>query len=291
MLLVLISALLSLAALAGMAFTVLQGSLMTVDGLFFTLILAAIFTILSLNTLYELRHLRAKRASTKGGGQGTAPQTRAAASGTGSGPALEAEPSEVQSDAVSRRSTVLTVPSLPRRTQRKEPVRKSARQSTVDGITAGTVLIRTDLALPEAMDAGAQPFVSEAPAVEGVWGGNWRVAQGSTAWLERSLYEAGLNIFCLVGSFEGSGWARNEKQALRKALRPILAAIAAQGRNALEIATLRSANFLGLHHVTVFAHARHIQRTSYMLESGATAAKFDASQEIRHSTALPAKAA
>jgi len=64
----LISALLALVPLLGIAWILISGTLTTVDGLFMSLILFAMSGILGLNALYELRNSRS-------GGGGVRPQT------------------------------------------------------------------------------------------------------------------------------------------------------------------------------------------------------------------------
>jgi len=71
----LVSLLLALIPLLGIAWVVISGTLFTVDGLFMSLILLAMSSILGLNALYELRKSRS------GGPQGTQTPPRTVAGG------------------------------------------------------------------------------------------------------------------------------------------------------------------------------------------------------------------
>jgi hypothetical protein len=97
--------------------------------------------------------------------------------------------------------------------------------------------------------------------------GDWKLVEcESAAALERPLSNSGLTIFYPVGHVEGSAWAFVPKQAVTKALGSVLSAVETQGRNAVEIARIAAVNILGLHHVTVVAHVRHIQKGDLFLE-------------------------
>jgi hypothetical protein len=288
MVVVVVSILLMLASLAGMAWTILSGSLLTVDGLFFTLILGAMFMIFAFNSLYELRALRARRASAQVAKSVpvTSPQAAAvtpskpgaapsAAAGTASpgqasaaAPAPAPTPQTLTTEAKPAPAAMPPTPAKPAEStaieapvlRRLRPVveltsRPAPPPPPIEGLASGSVLVHEDAPLGDSIRLQPQTY-----------GRAWKLVEAENATqLERSLRDAGQEIFFIVGEIEGRGLAFGRKQAVNQALEKVLVAVEAQGRNALEISRVRIMNVLGMHSVTVAVHARHIQESRFIL--------------------------
>jgi hypothetical protein len=258
----LLSLLLMLAALAGLAVTVVSGTLFTVDGLFFSLISGLIFLIFAANTLAELRSLRLRRARTGKAAQGAKAQGSIEVQAT---PAVEpAAKGKTAAPPKARNANgeqPAAMPSLPR----LRPVVEFAGSPqdgsvpSIEGLAVGDVLVREGILKEGALEGALRirPFCPgwQSIAVEGA------------AKLERPLREAGLEIFFLVGVMEESGIACSRVEALGKAVAKLAGRLGREQRNAAEIKMLRARSLLGLHYVAVVARPCQIQGKRFILEA------------------------
>ena len=253
MLIIVVSVVLAMATLAGMAFLILSGSLLTVDGLFLALILGLMSAIFALNSLEALRRLRSLRVSGQPMKPASAGQAAVAGTVKPSGAAPASGPAQPDASATPATTSASAPPAVP-----TTPAPRSQKKArSVEGLRAGSVLVRNGTPVPGAVFARAY--------------GHWKLVEcESAAALERTLSCSGLTIFYPVGAVEGTGWAIVRKQAAAKALGSILSAAERQARNAVEIARVSAVNVLGLHHVTAIAYVRHVQKAAHFIEPAGT---------------------
>lgn len=118
-----------------------------------------------------------------------------------------------------------------------------------DTIKVGTILIKQDALLPEALQ-----FESE-PCARG-----WRFVKSLDGYgLARRIREAGWTFFYMAGEIKVTVLGFDEPKTRRKAIQQVLAKLKSEECNSLEITEVDSKRFLGLPYTTVTAHSRHIQ--------------------------------
>lgn len=121
----------------------------------------------------------------------------------------------------------------------------------VDKIKAGTILIEPGAPLPDSLR-----FESE------LYSNGWRLVKNVDGYgLERKICQAGWNFFYMAGEINGSAYGFDREKTLCKAINRILANPKSEKFNSLEITQVAEKPFLGLRHVTVSAHPRHIQES------------------------------
>lgn len=121
-----------------------------------------------------------------------------------------------------------------------------------DQITDGAILIEEGALLPDSLS-----LVS---------------AHYSTGWeslkypkrreLDHEIHRTGWTFFYLADEIKRSVFGFDEQEAIRTAVKRILSSVKSRCLNCLEIRKVVTKTFLGLHFVSVFAHPRHIQRSS-----------------------------
>jgi hypothetical protein len=238
---IVISLLIMLASLGGIAFTVVNGGGLTVDTLFFTLILLLIFLMFAGTAWYELRSWLARRS-----------RPAAVVAATGASSASTATPAG--RPAKQKLGSVSADIPLPR------PMERAVRPAppkpvSIEGLSVGSILVAETA-------AAADTLVESKPYATG-----WRLLScASVAELERRLHNSGRELFFLVGSTEASAFALERKAAVIKALAAVLSTVRAEGRNAVEISAIRAVNLLGVHYVTITAKPRHVQEQPVLLE-------------------------
>jgi hypothetical protein len=132
-------------------------------------------------------------------------------------------------------------------------VAKPVVLATPHDIGAGSVLIKSDAALPESVHLDSKRY------------GAWKlVTETDGIGFERTLLEAGWHFFFMVPEIRVDALSSNRNQAMRAALRKALAAVEAQNFNAVEIVNMSAKNVLGLHHVRFVVHARHVKQSPYL---------------------------
>ena len=124
-------------------------------------------------------------------------------------------------------------------------------------IKAGTILINDGTLLPDALRFETEPC---APG--------WRLVRNLDGYgLDRKIHEAGWIFFWLAGETKVTVFGIDGEKMVRRAVKQILAKLKSQF-NSLEItrvASVASKRFLGVRHVTVSAHSRHIQESLFLL--------------------------
>ena len=125
--------------------------------------------------------------------------------------------------------------------------------ATMADIRAGSVLIRSDVPLPESARFESKRY------------GAWKVLTGVNGFsVERALSEAGWHFFFMVPEVRAGAVASTPQSAMRRALKKATMAVEAQNFNALEIVGITTKRFLGLYYVQVVAHARHAKHSPYL---------------------------
>jgi|SRR5579872_831743 len=125
--------------------------------------------------------------------------------------------------------------------------------ATIEDIHAGSVLIKSDARLPESLHFAPKQH------------GAWKVLTDANGFeVERRLSEVGWHFFFMVPEIKIAALSFNRNQAIRTALKRVFAAVDALELNALEIVKITAKRILGLHYVTIVAHARHAKNNPYL---------------------------
>jgi hypothetical protein len=121
-------------------------------------------------------------------------------------------------------------------------------------IKTGTILIKEGTLLPTGLPVESDAFLP-----------GWRAVRNLDGYgLGRKIEEADWNFFYLAGEIKATVVGRAGGEALRRAVKHILAKRTGQKFNSLEIAKVVSKRFLGVPYLKVFAHSRHIQEGMYL---------------------------
>lgn len=123
-----------------------------------------------------------------------------------------------------------------------------------DSIQVGTILIRRDVILPEALQLESKP------CAEGWIFANSPDGRG----LAQQVREAGWTYFYMAAQVQATVFGFDPQKARSKALLRILAKMKPEECNSVEITKVISKRFLGLPYTTVTAHARHIQEGLFL---------------------------
>ena len=124
----------------------------------------------------------------------------------------------------------------------------------LDTINTGTILIQEGTLLPTGLPVESDAFLP-----------GWRAVRNLDGYgLGRKIDEADWNFFYLAGEIKATVVGREGVEALRRAVKQILAERTGQKFNSLEIAKVVSKRFLGVPYLKVFAHSRHVQEGMYL---------------------------
>ena len=123
-----------------------------------------------------------------------------------------------------------------------------------DKIKTGTILIEEGALLPESLRFESEPYSDGWRAVDNLDG----------CGLGRKIREAGWTFFYMAGEIKASVFGFDGEKALRRAVNRVLANLKSEKFNCLEITQVASKCFLGLRHVTVFSHPRHIKESVFL---------------------------
>jgi hypothetical protein len=86
--------------------------------------------------------------------------------------------------------------------------------------------------------------------------------------LEKKLAAAGWTFFYMAGTIRASVLGFERQRTLQTALKRLLAKVALEKRNCLEIDHITMRSFWGMPLVTVLAHSRHIQQERSFFKAG-----------------------
>ena len=146
----------------------------------------------------------------------------------------------------------LPVPLPLPKARRHDPRNQQAATTPVIAVNEGSIFVANGILSPIALKSRS--------FTEG-----WRLVEDKRAWdIERELREEAWHFFCLTPNVREAGMARSPDRALRKALEKVFAKALVKRVNTLEIATLRTRRFLGIHRTEVVAKLRHIQESPYL---------------------------
>jgi hypothetical protein len=124
-------------------------------------------------------------------------------------------------------------------------------------IKTGTVLIREGTLKPDSLRFESGPCVP-----------GWSLIRDhDAAGLDRKIRDAGWTFFCLAGEIKATVFGIDREKMARRAIERILTDPKSANFNSLEIvrvAPVASKRFLGVCHVTVSAHSRHIQESLFL---------------------------
>ena len=124
-------------------------------------------------------------------------------------------------------------------------------------IVDGTLLIEENTLLPGRTPNDTQPI-----------GNGWTRITNNLA-LERKLAAAGWTFFFMAGTIQATVFGFDRDLLIVTAVRRLLARVAPQRCNCLEIDQIVMRSFCGIPSVTVMAHSRHIQQARAFCTAGA----------------------
>lgn len=146
----------------------------------------------------------------------------------------------------------LPVPLPLPKTRRHDPRNQQVATTPVIAVNEGSIFVTNGILSPITLKTRS--------FAEG-----WRLVENKRAWdIGRELREEAWRFFYLIPDVRGAGIARSPDRAVRKALEKVFAKALVKRVNTLEIATLRTRRFLGIHRTEVVAKLRHIQESLYL---------------------------
>jgi hypothetical protein len=123
-----------------------------------------------------------------------------------------------------------------------------------DVTEAGRIFIREGTLLPKAVQIESELYIP-----------GWRAVKNLDGYgLDRKIHAAGWTFFCLAYETKATVFGIDDEKMVRRAMERILANRKLEKFNSLEIVRVASKRFLGIHHVTVSAQARHIQDSPFL---------------------------
>jgi hypothetical protein len=126
-----------------------------------------------------------------------------------------------------------------------------------DKIKTGTILIKDGALLPESLRFESEPY-SKA----------WRLVKNLEACgLDRRIRDAGWTFFFMAGEVNATALGPDLGMTTRRAVRKVIASMKSDRLNCLEITQVVVKRFLGLRHVSVSAHRRHIQESMFLFRA------------------------
>jgi hypothetical protein len=126
-----------------------------------------------------------------------------------------------------------------------------------DKIKMGTILIEGSAVLPDSLLFESEPYSN-----------GWRIVRNLDGFgLERRIREAGWNFFYMAGEIKISLFGFDRDKTLRRTINRVLSRLKSERFNSLEITQVVAGRFLGLSHMTVSAHARHVQESALLFQA------------------------
>jgi len=118
-----------------------------------------------------------------------------------------------------------------------------------DAMTAGSILIDGRAYLPNSMRLQSKPDSS-----------GWATLNGARPTFEKEVQEAGLTFFFMAGEIKATVIGFDRPKILRAALQRLIMNVKSHKCNAIEITQVTVKSFFKVPYVSVFAHARHLQK-------------------------------
>jgi hypothetical protein len=88
----------------------------------------------------------------------------------------------------------------------------------------------------------------------------WAAIEDARTTFERKVQEAGWTFFLMAGEIKAIAFGYDKEKAIRTALNRLIADVKSLHCNSIEITQIIGTTFLKLPYVSVFAHARHLQK-------------------------------
>ena len=118
-----------------------------------------------------------------------------------------------------------------------------------DTIAAGSILVAGGMRRP------ASILLQDVTDENG-----WAAIEDARPTFERTVREAGWTFFFMAGEIKAIAFGFDKEKAIRTALRRLIADVKSQHCNSIEITQVVGRTFLKVPYVSVFAHARHLQK-------------------------------
>ena len=125
---------------------------------------------------------------------------------------------------------------------------RSRIHCVTDALREGSILIAEEVRLPNSMLVRLEPY-----------SGGWSAVTDERTRFEKDVENAGWTFFYMAGEIKVTVFDFHRPKALRAAWTRLAANIRSQGCNCIEITRVVSSSFLRLPHVSIYAHARHLQ--------------------------------
>jgi hypothetical protein len=118
----------------------------------------------------------------------------------------------------------------------------------------GTVLLQTGTLVPDSVCVKKEIFCPGWQAITNVNGDD----------LDRQIRGKGWNFFFLCGALQGTYWGSWSGVAVRRAAIRVLRKTQATKLNGFEITGIHERRFLGVRHVVLTGHSRHVQKSTVL---------------------------
>ncbi len=118
----------------------------------------------------------------------------------------------------------------------------------------GTVLLQTGTFIPDSVCVQKEIFCPGWQAITNANGDD----------LDRQIRAKGWNFFFLCGELQGTSWGYWSGVAVRRAAIRVLRKTEATKLNGFEITGILERRFLGVRHVVVTGHSRHVQESTVL---------------------------
>jgi hypothetical protein len=121
-------------------------------------------------------------------------------------------------------------------------------------INAGTILIKEGTLLPEGVQLESDPYLK-----------GWRLVKSpGSSGIDLKLREAGWTFFYTAGEVDAMAFGSKSEKTTQRAVQKVIAKIKSDTFNCVEISQVAAKGFRGLPYVTVAAHPRHIQESTFL---------------------------
>jgi len=118
-----------------------------------------------------------------------------------------------------------------------------------DIITAGSILVQGGTQVPKALELRSESGST-----------GWATVNDTRPTFEKTIREAGWNFFFMAGEIRTTVFGFDGQKALGAAVKRLIASVKSQNCNSIEITKVTRNSFLKVPYVSVFAHARHLQK-------------------------------
>lgn len=120
-----------------------------------------------------------------------------------------------------------------------------------------TLLLKNDALLPGSLQLESEPNSKGWSSVKNLDGYA----------LDRKVRDAGWNFFFMADGIEAGAFGFSVEGAKRQAMKRVLAHLGSEKFNCLQVAQVAVTRFLGISHVTVSGHRRHIQKSNILFRA------------------------